>query len=66
MSKYRVFHRTWWVRNPEWPSGREPGAGRKHFIAWAYTEEEARAKCKEWNSKHDPGFLSDKAEFEKA
>ncbi len=21
---YKVFHRTWWKNNPEWPDGLEP------------------------------------------
>ena len=64
--KYRVFHRTWWKRNKNWPDGKEPHAGKKHFVAWADTEAEARAICKRWNAAHDPGPLSDKAEYEEA
>lgn len=61
---YTVFHRTWWKRNPNWPEGREPGMGKRHFIAKAWSEEEARQLCREWNQSHDPGLLSDKAEYE--
>lgn len=61
---FDVYHRTWWRRNPAWPNGREPGAGRKTYIAKRVTEEEARAICKQWNATHDPGPLSRKAEFE--
>lgn len=61
---YRVFTRTWWRRNPAWPEGREPGAGRKHTIATHVYYAEARAICAEYNATHDPGFLSRKAEFE--
>ena len=61
---YDVFHRTWWKENPEWPDGREPGAGERTYIAHGVTEAEARAICKEWNATHDPGFLSRKAEYE--
>lgn len=61
---YRVFHRTWWRRNAEWPGGREPGAGRKTTLARHVTEAEARAICKRYNDSHDPGFLSRKAEYE--
>ena len=60
---YEVFHRTWWRRNDEWPDGREPGVGRAYHIGWAVDEAEARAMCKEWNSKHNPGLLSDKVEY---
>lgn len=61
---YTVFHRTWWRRNPDWPGGREPGVGKRHFIAKVWSEEEARQLCREWNQSHDPGLLSDKAEYE--
>lgn len=62
-SPYRVFHRTWWQPNPNWPDGREPGVGPSVFIGWADTEEQARAMAQRWNAAHDPGPLSDKAEF---
>lgn len=62
---FRVFTRTWWRRNPAWPGGREPGAGRKTTLARRCTEEEARRMCKQYNDAHDPGFLSRKAEYEK-
>lgn len=60
---YRVFHRTWWRRGPN--GSRVPGAGKRHTIAARVgTEDEARAICRAWNASHDPGFLSDKAEYE--
>jgi len=55
---YKVFHRTWWK------PGRVPGVGNSYFIDEVETEEEARALCKEWNEEHDPGELSDKAEYD--
>lgn len=62
---YRVFHRTWWRRNPKWPGGREPGAGRQYTIRRNVpTEAEAQQLCREWNANHDPGPLSDKAEYD--
>lgn len=61
--KYQVFHRTWWIKNPDWPDGREPGVGPRHVIGYADTDEEAREMCKQWNDTHDPGELSDKAEY---
>lgn len=62
---YKVFTRTWWVNNPNWPNGLEPGAGRKTTIAKnVKTEEEARAICQRYNSTHNPGRLSRKAEYE--
>lgn len=62
--KYRVFTRTWWTKNPKWPNGREPKAGRKYTLGFVYTIEEARRWCRNWNETHDPGPLSRKAEFE--
>lgn len=63
---YNVFHRTWWQPNPAWPNGREPGAGERHYIEKHVTREDALELCREWNDSHDPGQLSDKAEFEEA
>ena len=63
MKKYKVFTRTWWKNNPDWPNGLEPHAGRKTTIAPANSEEEARGICKRWNESHDPGRLSRKAEY---
>ena len=62
---YHVFHRTWWRRNPSWPGGREPGAGKRATIQRnVATEAEARAICQQWNAAHKPGPLSRKAEYE--
>ena len=61
---YRAFHRTWWRRNPAYPGGREPGAGRKTTIATHLTEDEAQRVCRQYNETHNPGFLSRKAEYE--
>jgi len=69
---YRVFTRTWWKENPDWPNGLEPEAGKRRYIMppnnWKKqtfaTEEEAIAWCQEWNNTHDPGRYSLKAEFE--
>ncbi len=61
---FNVFTRTWWIANPAWPNGREPGAGRKTYRARGVTYEEARRICKEYNDTHKPGKLSRKAEFE--
>lgn len=63
---YNVFVRTWWRRNPSWPGGREPGAGKRRYIARGVSYERARELCEQYNSTHDPGFLSKKAEFESA
>ena len=62
---YRVFVRTWWKANKAWPSGLEPHAGRKTTLhRRVATEDEARRICREYNSTHDPGRLSRKAEYE--
>lgn len=64
---YDVFVRDWWKKNPEWPNGREPCAGPKHYLhRRVKTEEEARRICKEYNASHDPGPMSRKAEFEES
>jgi len=61
---YKVFTRTWWKNNPQWPNGLEPCAGRKTTIAKGIqTEQEARAICKRYNDNHNPGRLSRKAEY---
>jgi len=62
---YRVFTRTWWRNNKDYPNGLEPCAGRKTTIRKGIkTEEEARSICKVYNACHDPGRLSRKAEYE--
>lgn len=61
---YNVFHRTWWRSNPSWPNGREPGAGKRTYLARHVTYEDARAIAKQYNDTHNPGKLSRKAEFE--
>ena len=63
-AQYRAFKRTWWRHNPNWPNGLEPYAGRKIFLGKFLTEEGARDFCRQWNSSHEPGKLSLKAEYE--
>jgi len=58
--------RTWWIENPEWPNGLEPGAQPWKSVrtrARFSTEEEARAWCAEYNAAHKAGRLSRKAEY---
>ena len=63
---YRVFTRTWWKENPEWPNGLEPHAGRKYTIhRHVVGEHLAREICKQWNDTHKPGRLSKKAEYDR-
>ena len=61
---YKVFTRTWWKNNPNWPNGLEPCPGRKHTLGKVPTEEMAQGWCKRYNSTHNPGRLSRKAEYE--
>lgn len=61
---YDVFVRTWWRENKNWPNGLEPHPGTKRYIARHVTYADAREICKNWNSEHEPGRLSKKAEFE--
>ena len=63
---YKVFHRTWWRENPDWPDGLEPHAGRKTHISYAHNEQDAQEICAEYNGKHNAGRLSRKAEYENA
>lgn len=66
MASYSVFVRNWWKKNPNRPGGKEPGPGRKSYLARKLdTEEEARTMAQEYNRTHEPGWLSRKAEFEK-
>lgn len=69
---YRIFWRTWWVDNPSWPGGREPGAGERHYVkgpmGYADDIETARCKCKELQKRRkwtpEQRRLSGKYEFE--
>ena len=68
MSKYRVFTRTWWkpATSPGWPGGREPQPGKKSYRNHPAGLDFAQAKdyCQIWNTNHNPGRWSRKAEFE--
>ncbi len=59
---YNCFTRTWWRRTAS--GGREPGAGKKRYVARHVIYDDARDICKRWNDAHEPGFLSKKCEFE--
>ena len=63
---YRLFTRTWWAENAQWPGGLEPCAGRRHYKGYAQSEQEAIAFCRDWNREHPAGRLSRKCEFEEA
>jgi len=61
---YKVFHRTFWKRNPSWPGGREPAFGRKITIRKNVpTIDQARDICRVWNANHPEGLTADRAEF---
>lgn len=64
--RIKVFTRTWWKPNPDWPDGLEPEPGEPHTIGYAADEREARQMCSEWNASHPPGKLGRKAEFTEA
>lgn len=63
---YVIFHRRWWTPNASWPDGREPGASRPQFIEEVVGLQAARKACHEWGLTHEPGPMSDKAEFQDA
>lgn len=54
--KYNVFHRTWWKKNPAWPGGKEPEAGKCHYIVRDVSYSIARQVSREWNEEHRPRF----------
>lgn len=65
---FHVFTRRWW-KDAEikgvWPNDLEPEAGPKLTLARGIrTEEEAREICREYNTTHEPGRYSVKAEYE--
>jgi hypothetical protein len=54
MAEIEVFHRTWY----HYEDGvKTCGVGERHHIATVYSEDEARAICKEWNQNNDAGEL---------
>ena len=65
-ANFICFSRTWWIENPAWPDGLEPGAGPKkyHKLARFKTENQAREFCQQWNARNDPGRYSLKMEYE--
>ena len=60
---YKVIKRNWWIDNPDYPNGLEPGPGPSTYIRTFESEAEAREFCKNWNATHDPGKHSLKAEY---
>jgi hypothetical protein len=65
MNSYKVFTRTWWIENKDWPNGLEPCAGEQHTIVRDISSEsEAREIAQKWNAEHDAGRYSLKAEYD--
>lgn len=64
MKMFKIYHRTWWKHNKQWPNGLEPCIGKSHFIGKCYDEKTARTLCQQWNDNNESGELSDKAEYE--
>jgi hypothetical protein len=64
---YEVFIRNWW-RWETTPEGKQkvphPTARKTHYVT-VWTEEEAREACQRYNSTHNEGALSRKAEYTK-
>ena len=65
---YRVFTRTWWKNDPEFPNRLRPYIGPKYYLEECKTEEEAKALCNAYscyNCSHNAGRLSRTVEYEK-
>jgi len=61
---FKVFVRTWWRDNPNWPNGLEPCVGPSRTIRRHVADEStALAMAQQWNATHKPGRLSRKAEY---
>ena len=54
MKNYKVFKRTWWKYNKDYPNGLEPSAGPKKHVCYFNTEEEARNFCMHNNKNNLP------------
>ena len=61
---YRIFHRTWWVDNKNWPTNLEPCIGESTIIQERVPSIDAAIRiCTEWNETHAEGRLARRAEF---
>jgi hypothetical protein len=61
-TRYSVFVRSWWKRDPTWPDGRRPHAGPRTYLGRHLSSSDALARSGQYNNTHEPGFLSRKAE----
>lgn len=59
---FEVFVRNWWRLDERGVRRPHPGAPKRK-LAVVSTEAEARRRAQAYNSSHDPGPLSRKAEF---
>jgi len=50
MTSFKVFTRTWWRDNPDYPGGLEPHMGPKRTIGECQTIEHAREMCRQYNA----------------
>lgn len=63
MTKYKVFIRSWYKKDPKTGKMVPHPHARKTHLAWANSADEARSICKQYNDSHNPGPTSRKAEF---
>ena len=56
--RYRVFKRTWWRDNPDWPDGLEPEMGTKQHVRYFPTEEEALEEAAKRIAGHETNHIT--------
>lgn len=62
MEKFKVTHSNWWrLENGKLLPNYNR---RKMLIGYTYSETDARQMCENWNKSHNPGKLSNKAEYQ--
>ena len=59
---FEVFIRDWWKIDSNGNKIPYPDAPKTH-VSYEDTQDDARAKCKEYNDNHHEGDLSRKAEY---
>ena len=62
---YKVFVRNWWRDDKNWPGGLAPDPNARKYTLHRglQKEEDARRLCLLWNTTHQKGRLSRKAEY---
>lgn len=68
MELYDVYIRRWWAEaapdeRHKWPKGLVPKLGRKTYLARRVSRDQALEICERYNTTHNPGRYSLKAEF---